>query len=166
MSLDNLISLSFSDEEFSQIENALTTLEQIIAPKTVNLTPEEKQSLGRIGNRMSNWIEKVAGYIQQKPETIPFYLKSEEFEKDHALRKRLIPLLNRVASIREGLDDTTILLGTDIYNFAMAYYRNMKLVASEDVSGTTEIYSDLAAQFPGRPSEVPEEPKVEDEGLM
>ncbi len=42
MSLNNLISLSFSEEEFSQIENALKTLEQVIAPKTVNLTPEEK----------------------------------------------------------------------------------------------------------------------------
>lgn len=40
MSLNNLISLSFNVEDFSQIENALSTLEQVITPKTVNLTPE------------------------------------------------------------------------------------------------------------------------------
>lgn len=94
---------------------------------------------------MSHWIEKVAGYIEQKPETIPFYLKSDEFKKDHAIRQRLILMLNRITSLRGGLDDTTILPGTDIYNFTMAYYRNMKLVSSEDVSGTNEIYSDLAS---------------------
>lgn len=76
MSLNNLISLSFSDEEFSQIENALSTLEQIIAPKTVNLTPEEKQSLGRIGNRMSHWIEnysKAKDIIQKIPPDSEYY---------------------------------------------------------------------------------------------
>jgi hypothetical protein len=165
MALSNLISLDFSEEEFSQIENALNTLEQILAPKTVNLTPEEKQAYGRVGDRMANWIEKVAGYITQRPETIPYYLKTDEFQKDHELRKKLIPLLKRMSSLREGLDDTAILLGTDVYNYAMAYYRHMKLVSREDASGTTEIYSDLAAQFPGRASAVPEEPEVEDEML-
>ena len=67
--------------------------------------------------------------------------------------------------MREGLDDTTILLGTDIYNYAMAYYRHMKLVSKEDVFGTTEIYTDLAAQFPGRASAVPEEPEESREEL-
>ena len=165
MALTNLIALSFSEEEFSQIDNSLNTLEQVLGPKIVNLTPEEKQSLARVGDRMSNWIEKVAGYIQQRPETIPFYLKTDEFRKDMELRKKLLPIFNRLVSLREGLDDTTILLGTDIYNYAMAYYRHMKLVSKEDVFGTTEIYTDLAAQFPGRASAVPEEPEESREEL-
>lgn len=101
MALTNLIAMSFSEEEFSQIENSLNTLEQVLGPKIVNLTPEEKQSLARVGDRMSNWIEKVAGYIHQRPETIPFYLKTDEFQKDMELRKKLLPIFKRLVSLRE-----------------------------------------------------------------
>ena len=63
----------------------------------------------------------------------------------------------RLASIRESLEDTSKLLSADVHNAALAYYRNIKLVAQQNVPGTTHIHKDLASQFPGRPSSVTEE---------
>jgi hypothetical protein len=37
--------------------------------------------------------------------------------------------------------DTSVLLGKDIYNYALAYYRNIKLISQENVPGTTEVYA-------------------------
>ena len=67
------------------------------------------------------------------------------------------PILNRLVSITESVDDTSKLLSSDIYNVALSYYRNIKIISSENVPGTTNIYQDLAEQFPGRPSSIIEE---------
>lgn len=157
MAIDNLISVEFTAEETQKINDALSTIEQVISSKAVNLTPEEKQLYGKIGDNTENWISKVNGYMEQKPELIPFYLNKQEFARDQQARKAILPILNRITSIQESLDDTAKLISTDVYNAALAYYRNIKLIAQQNVPGTTGIYQDLASQFPGRPSAVPEE---------
>jgi hypothetical protein len=156
MSLNNLISMSFEEQELEQINNALLTIENIIEDKVINLTPEEKQLYGKIGDKTENWVLKVSRYMMQKPELVPFYLNKEEFDRDQKARKEIMPLLNRISSLQESLDDTAKLLSTDVYNAALAYYRNIKLVAQQNVPGTSVIYEELSGQFPGRPSSVPE----------
>ena len=162
MSLDNLISFDLSDEEVKIINNAVTSIETVLKGKSVNLTPEERQTYGRLGNRTENWISKVLEYIDGRPELTPMYIKVTELKKDYETRKKLLPVLKQLAFLSESIDDTTVLLGNDIYNYALAYYRNIKLVSRENVPGTTEIFNDLAAQFPNRPSAVPEEPAESD----
>lgn len=163
MALENLISVEFTAEELTELNGALSTIENLIKNKVVNLSPEEKQLYGKIGNRTENWITKVSGYMTQKPELIPFYLNKIEFDKDQEARLAILPILNRIASINESLDDTAKLLSTDVYNAALTYYRNIKLIAQQNVPGTTGIYKDLASQFPGRPSSVAEEPANEND---
>lgn len=157
MALDNLISLNLSDEELKTMEDAVTAIKTILEGKTVNLTPEQRQTYGRLGNRTENWITKVMEYIDRRPELTPMYINVPEFKQDFEIRKKLKPILSQLAFLSESIDDTTVLLGNDIYNYALAYYRNIKLVSQENVPGTTEVYNDLASQFPNRPSAVPEE---------
>ena len=157
MSLDNLVSAVLTAEEQNFILNALAQLEETLKGKVINLTPEEKQIYGRIGNKTENWIEKVKMWIDQKPETVPYYLDLEEFRRDTEFRGTVKPFLARLKMLEESLMDTSTLLSQDIYNFALAYYRNIKLVARANVPGASEIFADLSSQFPGRPSSVPED---------
>ena len=157
MAIDNLITVSFNADEVSKINEALNTIETVIKGKVVNLTPEEKQLYGKLGDNTENWVAKVSSYMDQKPELIPFFLNKDEFTRDQKSRKAILPILNRISSIQESLDDTAKLISTDVYNSALAYYRNIKLVSQQNVPGTTTIYQDLANQFPGRPSAVVEE---------
>jgi len=60
-------------------------------------------------------------------------------------------MLNGLKEITEMLDDTRLLLGTDVYNNSIAFYRNVKISALQNVPGSTNIYQDLQQQFPGRP---------------
>ncbi|OED43220.1 hypothetical protein AB832_02670 [Flavobacteriaceae bacterium (ex Bugula neritina AB1)] len=159
MAIDNLISTSFTAEEVEAINQALTTIETTIHGKVINLTPEERQLYGKLGNRTENWVKKVTGYMDQKPELVPFYLNKTEFDKDVKVREEILPVLRRITSVVESLEDTSKLLSTDIYNAAIAYYRNIKLISQQNVPGTSNIYKDLADQFPGRSSTVPEESK-------
>ena len=157
MSLKNLISVGYTQEEVDQINQHLAGIQEIIKVKVINLSPEERQQYGRINDRTENWIVKVDSHMKQRPELVPFYINKEEFDKDMEARNKMKPILNSIASLQESLDDTSKLLSHDIYNTAISYYRNIKIIAQQDVPGTTTIYEDLKSQFPGRPSSVPEE---------
>jgi hypothetical protein len=157
MSHKDLISVGYTEEEISMINEHLTGIEQIIQGKVVNLSPEERQQYGRINDRTENWVVKVKDYMVQKPELIPFYIDQEEHMNDIEARDTMKPFQRRINSIKESFDDTSKLLSHDIYNTSIAYYRNMKIISQQDIPGTTTIYEDLRSQFPGRPSTVPEE---------
>ena len=90
--------------------------------------------------------------MDQKPELIPFYLDKKEFDKDVKAREDIKPILRRITSVYESLDNTSKLLSTDIYNAAITYYRSQ-----QNVAGTTSTYKDLSSKFPGRSSAIPEE---------
>lgn len=48
------------------------------------------------------------------------------------------------------LDDTLLVLGSDIYDSCVAYYRNVKLLAQQNVPGAKAVYDDLSDQFATR----------------
>lgn len=157
-----MISVQFTDAEKNELVHCITRLEELLDGKVVNLTPEQRQQYGRIGEKSEYWIQRVEQWMGHKPEVIPYYLDVDEFKKDVELRNLLKPLLDKISLVTESMDDTTLLLSTDIYNMALAYYRNIKIVSRANVPGTTEIYQDLSSKFPGRPSMVPEEPASEE----
>jgi hypothetical protein len=43
-----------------------------------------------------------------------------------------------------------LLLGNDIYQNCIAFYKAVKAASLANVPGSTSIYQDLAQQFPGR----------------
>lgn len=161
MSTNNLISIAFTKDEIKKVTDALSTIENTIKSKVINLTPEQRQLYGKLGDKTENWITKVKQYMEQKPELVPFYLDKAEFKKDLEARQVILPILNRITAVHESLDDTAKLISTDVYNAAIAYYRNIKLVSQQNVPGTTNIFQDLSSQFPGRSSQVSEQPSTE-----
>ena len=151
MALDNLISLELSNEEVTKIDNSLAAIEAVIANKVIALHPEERSQYGRVGESTQVWISKINDYMHSKPETVPAFISVAEFSKDLAARTSIMPRIARLNAIVNGLEDTAILLGTDLYNAALAYYNNVKLLAKQNVPGAKLIYEDLNQKFPGRP---------------
>ena len=161
MALDNLISAEFTQLELDDFNTALTTQAGILLNKVINLTPEERQRYARVSYEMIPWVEKCQGYMQTNPTLVPAYIDTAEFDKDMKTRQDLTPLYTTLRSIFESMDDTMLLIGNDVYNNCIAFYRAVKAASQANVPGSTSIYEDLAQQFPGRPgSTVPEEPPV------
>ena len=152
MAIDNLISVTFSAEELQQLDEHLTALESLLAAKCISLTPEQRRDFGRIGNRSENWTRKVMDYIQNQPALVPAFLDVAETQRDFEARRAIQPRVARLEAISDMLGDTHLLLGTDLYQSSVAYYRNIKLLAGQNVNGAKAIYEDLSAQFPGRPT--------------
>ena len=127
-------------------------LDQIVAlisPFVINLTPEERTQYGRIRLENAQLPIKTQQYMTQLPAVVPSYLDSTEFGNDQDSRLTLEPLMARIVSVSEMLDDTYVLLGTDVYNACVLFYRALKTAAEANVPGATSAFEDLRQHFPG-----------------
>jgi hypothetical protein len=149
MALDNLISVVFTDEEIAQMDAALSEIENILKGKAVNLTPKQRQSYGRVAYEMEVWVDKTSDYMEQDPSLVPSYIDMAEHTKDLVAHRALNPRIARLTGILQSLEDTNRLLGSDLYNNSLAYYRNLREAAKVNAVGASAKYSDLKQQFPG-----------------
>lgn len=147
MALDNLISLSFTTEEFTQLDKALQSIETVLSGKTINLTPEERQQYGSIAEQNKLFVNKAKIYMEQYPQYIPNFLDKAEFDKDYLGREQVEQRLQIMSSLTEQLSDTKVLLDHDNYHNAIIFYRNMKFLSGENVPGTNVIYEDMKQFF-------------------
>ncbi|GIM58801.1 hypothetical protein [Capnocytophaga canimorsus] len=118
MALDNLISVQFSSEELSKIEQALGMLIEVLKPKSVNLNADERRQYGSIADRNKIFVDKCKAYMEQDPSTIPPTLDKAEFDKDYTARQQLQEPLRKLNRLHEMVTDTKILLDFDNYHAA------------------------------------------------
>ncbi len=144
----NMISLDFTAEELTQFDEALKTLEQILAGKTANLSLDERKQFGRIAEQNKLFVNKAKDYMEEYPQYVPPFLDKAEFDKDFMARSIIEKRLIRLDGLTEQLSDTKILLDNDNYNNALTFYRNIRFLSREDVPGTTNIAKDLSQFFP------------------
>ncbi|WP_330747153.1 hypothetical protein [Chryseobacterium sp. CP-77] len=147
MALDNLISLSFTAEELTKLDQALQTIETVLSGKTINLTPEERQQYGSIAEQNKLFVNKAKIYMEQYPQYVPNFLDKVEFDKDYLGREQVEQRLQILSSLTEQLSDTKVLLDHDNYHNAITFYRNMKFLSGENVPGTNVIYEDMKQFF-------------------
>lgn len=147
MALDNLISVSFTAEELTKLDQALQTIETVLSGKTINLTPEERQQYGSIAEQNKLFVNKAKIYMEQYPQYVPNFLDKVEFDKDYLGREQVEQRLQIMSSLTEQLSDTKVLLDHDNYHNAITFYRNMKFLSGENVPGTNVIYEDLKQFF-------------------
>jgi hypothetical protein len=151
MALDNLISVSFTDSELKEIDGALTVIENILNGKVINLTPKQRQQYGRVAYDMEVWVDRVDSYMLQSPQLKPSYIDAAEHASDMSAHRALNPRIERMNTILHSMQDTNLLLGTDIYNNSLSFYRAVREAAKVNAPGASTIYSDLKRQFPTGP---------------
>ncbi|WP_299183993.1 hypothetical protein [uncultured Chryseobacterium sp.] len=147
MAFDNLISVSFSSDELTALDQAIQSIETILSGKTINLTPEQRQQYGRIAEQNKLFVNKAKSYMEQYPQYIPGFLDKTEFDKDYSMREQLEGRLQRLDSVVEQLSDTKILLDHDNYHNSITFYRNVRYLSGENVPGTNVIYDDMKQFF-------------------
>lgn len=150
MALDNLISVTFTEAELKAVDDALVALETVLKDKAVNLTSEQRVQYGKVKYDMEVWVGKASGYIYNNAPLVPAYVNVDELRLDMAAHTALNPRIDRLTSILKNMEDTNAVLGADIYNSCMSFYRAIK-VAAGSVPSASAIYDDLKQQFPGAP---------------
>ncbi len=160
MAIDNIISVSFSDEDIEKMNSAIALLNEALEGKAVNLTPEERRQYGSIADRNKILVDKAKFYMEKAPQTMPRTIDKAEFDRDYAARTLLEAPLRELTIVTEKLRDTKTLLDFDNLQSTLAYYRYVKYLASENEPGTTSIYQDMKQHYQRGGAPQPEEPET------
>lgn len=147
MALTNLISLSFTEEELTTLDAHLAGIKTILANKTINLTPEQRQQYGRIANQNKLIVDKAKSYMEQHPTWIPRFLDKAEFDRDYKARKQIEDRVQLFEGIAQQLIDTKTLLDHDNYTNALTFYRMVRFLSRENEPGAKTVYEDMRVLF-------------------
>ncbi len=150
MAEENLISISLDAVDLGKIDNGISEVKGVIAGKLINLTPEERKTHGRVAEETEDWILQVKEYMQQNPDLVMSHIDVDEFVKDFDARRALLPRYRELEQIFSMVDDTMLLLGTDLYHNALMFYKGLKALAQTDAPGAKVVYEELKKRFPGR----------------
>ena len=149
MALENLISVKFTEAELKQIDDAFSSIEGVLKGKVINLSSKQRQQHGRVKYEMEVWVNKAVGYAEKNPALLPVYIDKSELLADFAAHSQLNPRIDRLETLIQGMLDTNLLLGTDLYNNLIAFYRSLREASKSNAPGASSIYKDLKQQFPG-----------------
>lgn len=158
MALENLISVQFTDAELKQMDDAFTIIEGVLQGKVINLSTKQRQLHGRVKYEMEVWVNKAVNYADKNPALLPTYVDKTELMTDFTTHGQLNPRIDRLETMLQGMLDTNLLLGTDLYNNLIAFYRSLREASKSNAPGASSIYKDLRQQFPGGGGTNAEEP--------
>ncbi len=164
MAFENLIQVTFTDEELTKIDSALQSIETVLKGKTVKLSPDECRQYGSIAEQNKLFVNKCKEMMEQYPQHIPSFLDKEEYDRDFAARNQIEIRLQRLKNLTEQLSDTKVLLDHDNYFNSLTFYRNIKFLSKENIPGIKSIFDGLSQFFKsGKRSSKGEAPSSEAE---
>lgn len=154
---DNRVSATVSPTDKTAIMTKLTEIKALL-PFLLNLTKEERIQLPKLGPASLAFDEHCASYMATAPNLIPPFVDAAEVTKDRNLRLVLADLLREAHKLCEMLDDTLLLVGSEIWMADLSFYQTVRQAARRDVPGADAIYDDLKERFPGVSGDDEEEP--------
>jgi hypothetical protein len=158
MNITNNVSITISAEAMQKIAEGFSTIVTNM-PKLVTLTPEQRQTLPKMGDKTIAFVNKAIEYARQNPKIVPAYLNMEEFARDVDAVNKLFQVTTPIQKLAEEIDDTMMMAGCEAYAAALAFYTSLKAALTAGETGLKSAYEDMAARFPGRKVKKPEESK-------
>lgn len=152
--MQNLISLSFTEQDLTDFDTALGTLGRLMGP-FVALDAQERRELNKLGPKSEVFVDETFTILRNNPQVVPPNLGLDEALADKAALDQLRPRLQQLRQLLERADDTEMALGSDVINVALEGYR---LLA---VSGKGESLRSARRALSRRFSRVRKEPIAE-----
>jgi hypothetical protein len=132
MPKENAVSIQIPAAELKKMLDAFKTIESVLRPYLIALTPEERKQLPKMSDKTVPFVEKTLDYAKSNPQFAPAYMSIPELKIDIDAVYTLTQVARPIDQLREGLGDTMMLAGSEAYIAALAYYN-------------------LSKRFPGRP---------------
>ncbi|MDR1959025.1 MAG: hypothetical protein LBQ54_08285 [Planctomycetaceae bacterium] len=87
----------------------------MLHPYVTSLTPTERHTLPKMGEKTLSFVEKAYEFARQNPTLCPQYLDMYLFDIDFADAHGLWTLLNTATQLQENIDDTAMCAGSESY---------------------------------------------------
>lgn len=129
------------------IKNAINTLITNL-PFLISLTPEERISMVKMGDKSLAFVEKVAEYSESAPQFNPPHMSKTEFKQDIALQQDLEQILRQLVPLVESIQHTELALGSECMEYARGYFSILGFAKTTNAPGAEAIHTDVAARYP------------------
>jgi hypothetical protein len=164
--ISNRISLTIPDDALQRINAAVQTLQADLLPHLVDLGTEDRRAMPRMGDKTIAFVSKALSYVRGKPEYKPGFVDIDEFQRDVDAVGLLRPLQRELGQLKDMLDDSLAVAGSEAYTAALASYQTIKFAAKMNQPGAATMFDDLRVRFlaqgrvakPVPPAAVPEAP--------
>ena len=123
---------------------------EVLAPFLINLTPDERIQLPKMGDKSVPFVTKGAEYLRIPSTPAPPYLNPEDLDVDLNAFDTIRQIRQVVQPVADMLDDTMLLCGSEAYIAVLAFYTYLQGAAKMNVPGAKTIYEDLSTRFPRR----------------
>ena len=120
-----------------------------IEPYATPLTPQERQTLPKMGEKTLAFVEKSHEFAQSNPMLVPNYMNMGEFEVDYADACGLYSAVNKTRQLLDNLADTQMAAGSEAFQCSLMFYHSAKAGAENNVPGAKAVYEELRKRFPG-----------------
>lgn len=152
MSTKNQISVEIPASIITEVTQKLQDCKTLLTPYLQALTPADRESIFKMGDKTVATVQKVKDYLVTNPEFAPAYMDSAEFLKDEAVVTSLTPIGNLAKQLSSDLNDTIMLAGGEAVLSALLYYGTVKEASAKGVATAKPIYDDLSKRFAKRAS--------------
>jgi hypothetical protein len=119
---DYRISATLSQADRQAVLDAVNTIRQKL-PFLVDLTPDERRSLPKMGDSGRGFVLKALELAEQNEDILPRSFDVAEMRKDVDLLDALQPILNALSQLSELVEDTHIAVGSEAYTAALLVYQ-------------------------------------------
>lgn len=140
----NQISATLSQADREEILAAIATIKEKL-PFLKDLSPEERSSLPKMGDKSRAFVSKALEVATQNPDFLPRSFDLEEMQKDVELFQTLYPILMALTQLQELVDDTVLAVGSDAYAAALLVYQFAKV--SGKGSGLDNLADSMGKRF-------------------
>ena len=145
---DNRISATLIDADKQAILDAVTLIKTKL-PFLLDLTPDDRVSLPKMGDGSLAFDEKCAVYMDSLPTLVPGFVNVAEVKKDRALRNQLAGVAAELIALGQSMDSTMMVIASEQWMADLSFYQSVRQAAKRGVPGAQAAYDDLSQRFPG-----------------
>jgi hypothetical protein len=139
-----------SDAEAATIRTSYNAIKAVLAPKFINLEPEDRTRFGSINEKNKLIINKVRDYRDNMPGLSNPDINWANYIKNSTTRKNYMLVLDMLGEITELCNDPRILVDYTLYGDARKDYKYTKYKAEDDGAGAAgfeQKYDELKQFF-------------------
>ncbi len=146
--MSNRISAKLSDKDRAEILEAINLIKAKL-PFLTSLTPEERKTMTKMGDRSQAFVTKALEVAKQNPDFLPRSFDLDEMRFDVELFEAMYPIVAAFAQLDTMLDDTYKIVGSEAYTAALQVYNYAK--ASGHQAGLAPAIEELGQRFARKP---------------
>jgi hypothetical protein len=127
------ISAVITAEDKAAVQAAIQTLKAKL-PFLVNLNPQERIKLRKMGAVRTSYVQDVYQAAVNNTGVIPSDINLTEYGKDVALLKDMEDILSWLLPVTEGIEITTMAIGSELMKQSDACYGYLKVAAKKSTN--------------------------------